>query len=172
MPHKATAALAAVLFFGGASVVWADDNSQINGSFAQQPVAIVSNGRTAVNQAAKAFPSEEEPLLAPSQRDGTTVRTTAWIRLTEPGGKPIHINVEHVTSVRSDTQIPGAKAQLDLTSGKFQGVQEDVERVMPQAPAKMTKHQARPYDQAERARFKGGKSRFALGSAAKRTPIR
>jgi hypothetical protein len=38
--------------------------------------------------------------------------------------------VEHVTSVRSDTQIPGARAQLDLTSGKFQGVQEDVEQVM------------------------------------------
>jgi hypothetical protein len=130
MPHKTTAALAAVLFFGGASVVWADDNSQINGSFAQQPVAIVSNGRTAVNQAAKAFPSEEGPLLAPSQRDGTTVRTTAWIRLTEPGGKPIHINVEHVTSVRADTQIPGARAQLDLTSGKFQGVQEDIAQVM------------------------------------------
>jgi endonuclease/exonuclease/phosphatase family metal-dependent hydrolase len=107
MPHKTTAALAAVLFFGGASVVWADDNSQINGSFAQQPVAIVSNGRTAVNQAAKAFPTEEEPLLAPSQRDGTTGRTTAWVRLTEPGGKPIHINVEHVTSVRADTQISG-----------------------------------------------------------------
>src|SRR5205807_2786028 len=78
MPHKTTAALAAVLFFGGASVVWADVNSQINGSFAQQPVAIVSNGRTVVNQAVKAFPSEEGPLLAPSQRDGTTVRTTAW----------------------------------------------------------------------------------------------
>jgi hypothetical protein len=126
MPHKTTAALAAVLFFGGASVVWADDNSQINGSFAQQPVAIVSNGRTAVNQAAKAFPSEEGPLLAPSQRDDTTVRTT----VTEPGGKPIHINVEHVTSVRADTQIPGARPQLDLTSGNFQGVQEDIEQVM------------------------------------------
>jgi hypothetical protein len=50
--------------------------------------------------------------------------------LTEPGGKLIHINVEHVTSVRSDTQIPGARAQLDLTSGKFQGVQENVEQVM------------------------------------------
>jgi len=130
MPHKTTAALAAVLFFGGASVVWADDNSQINRSFAQQPVAIVSNSRTAVNQAAKAFPSEEGPLLAPSQRDGTTGRTTAWIRLTEPGGKPIHINVEHVTSVRADTQIPVARAQLDLTSGKFQGVQEDIAQVM------------------------------------------
>ena len=77
MPHKATAALAAVLFFGGASVVWADDNSQINGSFAQQPVAILSNSRTAVNEAAKPFTTEEGPLLAPSQRDGTTGRTTA-----------------------------------------------------------------------------------------------
>jgi hypothetical protein len=50
--------------------------------------------------------------------------------LTEPGGKLIHINVEHVTSVRSDTQIPGARAQLDLTSGKFQGVQETIDEIM------------------------------------------
>ena len=69
--------------------------------------------------------------------------------MTEPGGKLIHINLEHVTSVTFDTVIPGARAQLDLTSGKFQGVQEDVEQVMqlisaPQVLAKMTKHQARP----------------------------
>ena len=57
-------------------------------------------------------------------------RTTAWIKLTEPGGKLVHINREHVTSVRSATLIPGARAQLDLTSGKFQGVQENVEQVM------------------------------------------
>ena len=50
--------------------------------------------------------------------------------MTEPGGKLIHINVEHVTSVRSDTQVPGARAQLDLTSGKFQGVQESIEQIM------------------------------------------
>jgi integrase len=50
--------------------------------------------------------------------------------LTEPGGKLIHINVDQVTSVRSDTQIPGAKSQLDLTSGKFQGVEENVDLVM------------------------------------------
>jgi hypothetical protein len=54
----------------------------------------------------------------------------AWIKLTEPGGKLIHINVDQITSVRSDTQIPGAKSQLDLTSGKFQGVQENVDLVM------------------------------------------
>jgi uncharacterized protein YlzI (FlbEa/FlbD family) len=55
---------------------------------------------------------------------------TVWVKLTEPGGKRIHINLEHITSVRSDTQVPGARAQLDLTSGKFQGVQEDIEEVM------------------------------------------
>jgi hypothetical protein len=38
--------------------------------------------------------------------------------------------VGQVTSVRSDTQIPGARAQLDLASGKFQGVQENVEQVI------------------------------------------
>jgi uncharacterized protein YlzI (FlbEa/FlbD family) len=79
---------------------------------------MVSNGRTgAVNDAAKSFTTEERASFA-------------QIKLTEPGGKPIHINVEHVTSVRSDTQIPGARTQLDLTSGKFQGVQENVEQVM------------------------------------------
>src|SRR5215468_6446765 len=67
---------------------------------------------------------------APFRRDGIAGRSRVWIRLTEPGGKSIHINLGHVTTVRSDTQIPGAKAQLDLTSGKFQGVQESVEQVM------------------------------------------
>src|SRR5215510_7136902 len=52
------------------------------------------------------------------------------VTLSTPGGGAIHINVEQVTSVRSDTQIPGAKAQLDLASGKLQGVVENVERVM------------------------------------------
>jgi uncharacterized protein YlzI (FlbEa/FlbD family) len=134
MLRKVTTALAAALFFGTASVVWADANNQIDGSFAQRPVAIVSNGHTAANETAKPFTTEDRPSLAALQlapaRGGTTGRTTAWIKLTEPGGKPIHINAEHVTSVRSDTQIPGARAQLELTSGKFQGVQENVEQVM------------------------------------------
>jgi hypothetical protein len=60
----------------------------------------------------------------------TAGSTLVWIKLTAPGGGSIHINVEQVTSVRSDTQIPGANAQLDLTSGKFQGVREDVDQVM------------------------------------------
>src|SRR6266436_5680556 len=137
MPRKATMALAALLVFGTASVVGADANNRTDyhGSFAQRPVSMMSNGCTgAVNDAAKPFTAEEKASFTASQlalaRGGTTGRTMAWINLTEPGGELIHINVEHVTSVRSDTQIPGARAQLDLTSGKFQGVQENVEQVM------------------------------------------
>ena len=131
MPRKATTALAAVLFFGAVPAVLADANNQTDhhGLSAQRPVSITSNGRTGVvKDAARAFTTEEKSSFAAPQR--IAGRTTAWIKLTEPGGKLIHINVEHVTSVRSDTQIPGARAQLDLTSGKFQGVQENVEQIM------------------------------------------
>jgi hypothetical protein len=122
MPRKGSMALASLLVFGTTSVVLADTNNRTNyhGLVAQRTVLMtMSNGRTgAVNDAASSF--------AASQR--IAGRTMAWIKLTEPGGKLIHINVEHVTSVRSDTQIPGTRAQLDLTSGKFQGVQENVEQ--------------------------------------------
>jgi uncharacterized protein YlzI (FlbEa/FlbD family) len=50
--------------------------------------------------------------------------------LTEPGGDPVHINVEQIASIRSDTELPGARTKLDLASGKSQRVQENVEQVM------------------------------------------
>jgi hypothetical protein len=62
----------------------------------------------------------------------------SWIKLTGPRGQPVYVNVEQVTCVRPETQIPGAKAELDLSSGTFQGVQEDVAQVM-QAIAAATK---------------------------------
>jgi hypothetical protein len=134
MCRNATTALAAVLFFGTTSFGWADGNDQNQHSFAQSPAAIASSAGSGANESAMPFTRRGKPSLAASQRAsaraGTVGRTTAWIKLTEPGGKAIHVNLEHVTSVRSDTQIPGAKAQLDLTSGKFQGVQEDIEQVM------------------------------------------
>jgi len=143
MSRKAAATLAVLLVFGTASAVFADaDNRTVHhGSFAQRSASTTSNGRTGVvNDAAAPFTGEERASFAVSElavvrsapfcRDGIAGRARAWIKLTEPGGKLIHINVEHVTSIRSDTQIPGAKAQLDLTSGKFQGVQESVEQVM------------------------------------------
>ena len=102
-------------------------------------VTMSSGGAGAVNYEQKPSKAEEKagfgtPQLAlaeraPFCRPGKDT-TMAWIKLTVPGGNLIHINVEHVTSVRSDTQIPGAKAQLDLASGKLQGVQENVDQVM------------------------------------------
>jgi hypothetical protein len=102
---------------------------------------IISNDRTgAVNHTVRPFTAEENAWFAAPQSTlvqsapfcvrGITGTRMAWIKLTEPGGKLIHINVDQVTSVRSDTQIPGAKAQLDLASGKLQGVQENVDQVM------------------------------------------
>jgi hypothetical protein len=104
MSRKAAAALAVLLVLGTTSAVRAD----------------ADNPSAASRLAAS----------APFCRDGIAVRSRIWIKLTEPGGKLIHVNVEHVTSVRSDTLIPGARAQLDLTSGKFQGVQETIDEIM------------------------------------------
>jgi uncharacterized protein YlzI (FlbEa/FlbD family) len=53
-----------------------------------------------------------------------------WIKLTEPNGNLIHINVAQVTSVRADTQIPGANTEISMASGKLQGVQEKIDDVM------------------------------------------
>ncbi|MVT64880.1 hypothetical protein GPL21_07140 [Bradyrhizobium pachyrhizi] len=64
-------------------------------------------------------------LVTAGQRGGLS-----WIKLTEPNGKQIHVNVSQVTSVRFDTQIPGANAALDFASGKVHGVQENVDDVM------------------------------------------
>ena len=140
MSRKAATALAVLLVFGTASAALAEANNRTDypGLLGQRPVSMMSNGRTGVaDDAGKPFPSENSGLFAAPGlarsapfRRGTTGETIVWIKLTEPGGKLIHINLEHVTSVRSATVIPGARAQLDLTSGKFQGVQEDVERVM------------------------------------------
>ncbi|MGA7516005.1 MAG: hypothetical protein WBW28_03445 [Pseudolabrys sp.] len=144
MPSKTTTALAALLFFGSASAALANTNNRNDhqGSVVGRAVSVTmsSGGAGAVNYEQKPSTAEEKagfgtPQLAlaeraPFCRPGITDRTMAWIKLTVPGGNLIHINVEHVTSVRSDTQIPGAKAQLDLTSGKLQGVQENVDQVM------------------------------------------
>jgi hypothetical protein len=144
MPSKTKTALAALLFLGSASAVLADTNNRTDhpGSVIRRAVSVaMSKDRSAaVNDAAKPFTTEEKTSFAASQlalvqsapfcRGGVTGGTMVWIKLTEPGGKLIHINVGQVTSVRPDTQIPGARAQLDLASGKFQGVQENVEQVI------------------------------------------
>jgi hypothetical protein len=140
MSRKAATTLAVVLVFATASTVLADASNPADylSSLDKGPVPIRSNDRTrAVNTVAEPLATEKNALFAASQgvpaqrppfRRGT--RTIVWIELTEPGGNLIHINLEHITSVRSATLIPSARAQLDLASGKFQGVQESVEQVM------------------------------------------
>jgi hypothetical protein len=139
--RKVAATLAVLLAFGTASTALANaDNQTDRGALVERPASMSTGCTRVLNDVAKPFSIEESASSAaselrvaqsaPFRRDGIAGRSRVWIRLTEPGGKSIHINLGHVTTVRSDTQIPGARAQLDLTSGKFQGVQESAEQVM------------------------------------------
>ena len=143
MPRKAATTLAVLLVLGTSSAVLADANNRTDyqGSYGQCPVSMMSVGRTeAVNDVAKSFTTEKNASSGASQsvraqvapfRRRVTGKTIGWIKLTEPGGQPIHINLEHLTAVRSAITLnPRARAQLDFTSGKFQGVRESVEQIM------------------------------------------
>jgi hypothetical protein len=144
MDGKTKMVLGALLFFGSASSVFAGTNlGNDHGSVAPRravPLTMSADRTGAVYQAVKPVAAEEKAWFAPPQltlvqgapfcRHGITDSTMVWIKLTAPGGGMIHINVEQVVSVRSDTQIPGANAQLDLASGKLQGVRENVDQVM------------------------------------------
>src|SRR5262245_36213047 len=57
-------------------------------------------------------------------------RSMPWIKLTEPDGQPVFINVEQITRVKPDTQVPGAKAEVNLSSNERQGVRETVDEIM------------------------------------------
>jgi uncharacterized protein YlzI (FlbEa/FlbD family) len=130
MPAKAAVVLAVPLVFA-AAVAFADDRSPF---VAEAVPELSADGIAAVRNAVNGNASLAASQLALFKRAffcrGGLDLTTVWIKLTDPGGNAIHVNLEHITSVRSTTQVPGARAQLDLASGKFQGVQEDIEEVM------------------------------------------
>jgi uncharacterized protein YlzI (FlbEa/FlbD family) len=141
MPCTASRALIALLVFASPSVIIADTDNWIghHGLSVQRPVSTMSNGRTsAVNDAAKPSNTEQKGSFAASPlglsaglcRGDSSRGPKPWIELTGPDGEPVHINVEQIASVRSGTEIPGARTHLDLASGKFQLVQENVARVM------------------------------------------
>jgi hypothetical protein len=142
MVGNAKSALVALLFFGSASSVLAGTplGSDHYGSAAPQGVATSDDRTGAMNRAAKPVTTKKKAWSGPPQlslvpsalvcHQGITDSPMVWIKLTTPGGGLIYINLEQVTSIRSDTQVLGANAQLDLVSGKFQGVLEDVEQVM------------------------------------------
>jgi len=136
MPAKAAVALAVPLIFA-ATVAFADMPNRTG--YRDPFVAAAESKAPADRIAAMRNAVNGKELLAASQRAllqsaffcrGGIDLTTVWVKLTEPGGNVIHVNLEQITSIRSTTQVPGAKAQLDFASGKFQGVQEDVAEVM------------------------------------------
>jgi len=115
MPCKAPTALIALLVFGFPSAVFAETNNRAGHHrlFVQRPVAMMSNSRTRpVDDAAKAFTAEDKGAFAASQlvpnvpfgRGGSSGGTKRWIKLTGASGEPVHINVEQVSSVRSDSE--------------------------------------------------------------------
>lgn len=138
---KATTALIALLAFCFAPPVLADAGSLVGPDrvFAKSPVSTMFNGSIgAVNGAAWTFATGKEAAFAASpllprvrfSRSGGVGKAKPWIKLTGPLGDQVYINVEQIISVRPDTEISGAKTQIDFTSGKFQRVREDIEQVM------------------------------------------
>ena len=138
---KATNALITLLVFCFAPLVLADAGGRVghHGVFVKCPVPTISNGPiAAVNDAARTFAADKKGAFAASplvprarfSRGGSAGRMKPWIKLTGPRGEPVYINMEQITSVRPDTEISGAKTQLEFASGKFQRVQEDVEQIM------------------------------------------
>jgi hypothetical protein len=141
MPCTPSRALIALLVLAFPSAIFGDTDNWFGhpGLLAQRPISTMSNGTIwAVNDAAKPFNAVEKGSSAASQlvpstrlcRGDSSRGPKPWIELTGPGGEPVHINVEQIASIRSATEIPGARTQLDLASGKFQLVQENVARVM------------------------------------------
>lgn len=136
MPAKAAVVLAVPLVFA-AAVALADTSNRtgyrspfVAEAVSKAPAHRIAAVRNAVNGNESLAGSQRALLQRAFFCRGGLDLTTVWIKLTDPGGNAIHVNLEHITSIRSTTQVPGAKAQLDLTSGKFQGVQEDIEEVM------------------------------------------
>ena len=136
MPAKAAVVLAVPLVFA-AAVAFADTPNRA-GARAPFVAEVVSQPSAARTAAVRNAVNGDESLAASQLalfkssffcRGGLDL-TTVWIKLTDPGGNAIHVNLEQITSIRSTTQVPGARAQLEFASGKFQGVQEDIEDVM------------------------------------------
>jgi hypothetical protein len=141
MPSRTKTALSALLLVGSVSTVLADTNNRTEHyRLSRRTCGVGDHDHRGGESSVRPFTAEEKTWFAAPQPTlvqsapfcvrGVTGTRMAWIKLTEPGGKLIHINVDQVTSVRSDTQITGARAQLDLTSGKLQGVQENVDQIM------------------------------------------
>jgi len=141
MFRKAATAVIALFVLCFASSVWADGGAAVghHDASVKRPASTTSNRPTgAVDGAARTFAADKEGTSAAAPRvpgvrfarGGSARKTKLWIKLTGPLGDLVYINIEQIVSVRADTEISGAKAQIDFTSGKFQRVRQDVEQVM------------------------------------------
>ena len=141
MSCKVPTALVALLVFCFSPLALPDAGNQGNNHavVVKRPASTMSGRPTeAVSDVARAFTADERETFAASplvpcarfSRGASAGRTKPWIKLTAPGGEPVHVNVEQITSVRPDTEMSGANTQLDLASGKFQRVRENVDQVM------------------------------------------
>jgi hypothetical protein len=147
MPAKAAVALAAPLVFV-AALAFADTPKRtgdrdpfVAEAVSKAPADRIAAVRNAVDGNDSLVASQRALLQRAFFCRGGLDLTTVWIKLTDPGGNAIHVNLEQITSIRSTTQVPGARAQLDFASGKFQGVQENVEQVMRLISAAPSAHQ-------------------------------
>jgi len=138
---KVATALVALLFFCFAPGVLPEvaNRETHHVAVVKRPASTGSGHPTeAVNYAARPFTADEKEafaasplvLCARSSRDAASGRTKPWIKLTAPGGEPVHINVDQIASVRHDTEMLGANTEVNLANGKFQRVRENVEQVM------------------------------------------
>ena len=141
MSCKVAPALAALLVFCSSPIVLPDAGKREtnHAAIVKRPASTASDRATeAVSYAPRTFISDEKEAFAASplvpcvqsSRGGGGRKTKPWVKLTAPGGEPVHINVDQIASVRSDTEMSGANTQVDLASGKFQRVRENVEQVM------------------------------------------
>jgi hypothetical protein len=140
MSCKVAPALVALLVFCFSPIVLpgAGNPETNHAAVVKRPASTTSDRATeAVSYAARTFSADEKEAFAASplvprarSRRGACGGTKDWIKLTAPGGEPVHINVDQMASIRPDTEMSGANTQVDLASGKFQRVRENVEQVM------------------------------------------
>src|SRR5262245_56882225 len=110
MPAKAALVLAVPLVFATA-VAFADTPNRIGygDPFVAEAASKTSFDRiaavrNAVNGKESLAASRRVLLQSAFFCRGGMDLTTVWIKLTEPGGNVIHVNLEQITSIRSTTQ--------------------------------------------------------------------
>jgi hypothetical protein len=140
MSGKTKTVMAALFFFGSASAVLADTDNRTDHheSAARRAVSVtMSNRRESCREAIHSREQGRVGLTQARLRTEYSV-VSSWHRGQHDGLDQIDRARREAGSHQRGagnvrqicTQILGARAQIDLASGKFQGVQENVDQVM------------------------------------------